>query len=55
MTTMVLYLESYLDSCYKSYIKRCNKEKVKTIVNKEEFRMILEHIYEQEEEETCEE
>jgi len=48
MSTMVLYLESYLDSCYKSYLKRCNVEKIKTIVNKEEFRMILEHIYEQE-------
>ena len=48
MSTMVLYLESYLDSCYKSYLKRCNVENIKTIVNKEEFRMILEHIYEQE-------
>ncbi len=48
MGTLVLYTEVYLDNCYKSYLKRCNLEKVQTIVNKEEFRMILEHIYEQE-------
>tara|TARA_B100001250_G_C19349615_1_gene592744 strand:+ start:78 stop:251 length:174 start_codon:yes stop_codon:yes gene_type:complete len=47
MGTLVLYLESFLDDCYKSYIKRCNKENVKTILNKEEFRMVFEHIEEQ--------
>ncbi len=49
MSTLVLYTEVFLDGLYKSYLKRCNQENIKTIVNKEEFRMILEHIYEQEE------
>lgn len=46
MGTLVLYLESFLDECYRGYIKKCNQQNIKTILNKEEFRMVFEHIEE---------
>ena len=46
MGTLVLYLEVFFEECYRNYIKKCNQQNIKTILNKEEFRMVFEHVEE---------
>ena len=44
--TLVLYLEVFFEDYYRNYIKKCNQQNIKTILNKEEFRMVFEHVEE---------